>query len=608
MAIINTGLGWYADDAWLKQESGLIGSIEQGGGGGPIKLTTEWRYYYRATSMSPQYQYWWYRLVSGGPYYLAVTDPVNRKTVSGLTEVVGTVIERYGKSNSTEPPYDGDGGSYYSVTVPSIAKIPGTNYINWGGGTYTGPVESTILPTYNSPFDAASAIGIENEYYKLNSGYAACGFVKYKTNASTTVLAPFAISSVWTSTTLSADGSGSMPMSQSSQAKDNMIFWLSIGASGLDDGTVNGPYVNFAPLVLDDAALFRLLTKTVKLGVGTYTSTDPYSEGGTSEPGGGETGSYTLVQDPIDFPSIPSFSYANAGFFSIWIPSDESLQELAQYMWETDIDTEGFWKKLIADPIDLVIGLSVVPFYVQPDSTPKSVSIGWVDTGVKMDYTDDQYCDVDCGSVTIDPYWDAYLDYNPYTSIEIYLPYIGVRRLNADEVTGKTLHVKYRIDIVSGSCVAMIKVDDAVLYHFTGSCSIPVPITSYQMQGLVSKAITVGTSVAGAVATGGVLPMAGAVASAASLAATKQQAARAGNLGNAAGLLDTQKPYLIVTRPNQALPEHQNEYTGYPSFITENFGDLVGYTEIETTHLHGIPCTNAELAEIETLLKSGVIF
>ena len=83
---------------------------------------------------------------------------------------------------------------------------------------------------------------------------------------------------------------------------------------------------------------------------------------------------------------------------------------------------------------------------------------------------------------------------------------------------------------------------------------------------------------------------------------------KSGSMGGTGGMLGVQKPYLIISRPRQALPSNQNTFSGYPSFITEKLGDLSGYTEIDSIHLENVPATEPELSEIESLLKGGVIF
>lgn len=333
---------------------------------------------------------------------------------------------------------------------------------------------------------------------------------------------------------------------------------------------------------------------------------NPYSPGGTSEPGGGVDGDYTLVHDIISIPDKPQLSALSTGFVSIWTPNETQIRDLARFMWNADLLTIDFWRKLVADPIDLIYSLAIFPCDIVPDGND-IVCVGLTSTGVRMDYYNSQYFDVDCGSVMMSKYWDAYLDYNPYTKVSIYLPYIGVKPLNVDEVMGDRIAVKYRIDLASGVCVAFIRCGDSVLYQFSGNCATQIPVTSLQFADLVRSAVSLGTAVGATLATAGAAGPA-AISAAASLAMSKPDVAHSGAIGNAAGLMAVQRPYLIVTRPRQALPEDQEVYTGFPSFITQDFTELEGYTEVDSVHLHNIPATQAEVDEINKLLHEGVIF
>ena len=111
------------------------------------------------------------------------------------------------------------------------------------------------------------------------------------------------------------------------------------------------------------------------------------------------------------------------------------------------------------------------------------------------------------------------------------------------------------------------------------------------------------------VATGGAsAPMAAGMIASTAVNGMKPNVEKSGSMSGTGGMLGIQTPFLILTRPRQALPARQNKFTGYPSFITESLGDLSGYTEIEEIHLENISATESELSEIENLLKSGVIF
>ena len=336
------------------------------------------------------------------------------------------------------------------------------------------------------------------------------------------------------------------------------------------------------------------------------TPPDPYDPGGGSGTGGG-TGSFDGTGDDIDIPGLPTLSATDTGFITLFNPSTGQLQALANYMWSSGFDLDTF-KKLFADPMDCILGLSIVPVAV-PNGGSKAVSVGNISTGVSMTVAASQYVEVDCGTLNVNEYWGAYLDYDPYTKAEIYLPYIGTHPVAVDDIMGKAVRVVYHIDILSGACTAFVKCGGSVLYEFIGQCSSSIPITGNDWTNVINGVLTVAGAIGSMVATGGAsAPMAAGVIAATATNSMKPNVEKSGSMSGTGGMLAVQTPYLILTRPRQALPSGQNSFMGYPSFITESLGSLSGYTEIESVHLEGINATEQELSEIESLLKSGVIF
>lgn len=352
---------------------------------------------------------------------------------------------------------------------------------------------------------------------------------------------------------------------------------------------------------------------------------DPFSNGGTTEGTGGPSGgsgggNFDHTSDPIDIPSLPTLSAVDTGFITLFNPSAAQLRDLATYMWSNPLFDLDAWKKIFADPMDAILGLSIVPVNV-PSGSAAPVTVGNISTGVSMTKATAQYVEVDCGSLNVSEFWGAYLDYAPYTKCEINLPYCGIHPIDIDDIMGKTVTVKYHIDILSGACTAFVKCGDSVLYEFVGQCAASIPITGDNWTNVINGVMQIAASVGSMVATGGLAaPVTGAnavesvgkaVAIDASIASTimsmKPAIEKSGSLGGVGGMLATQKPYLILSRPRQALPVNQNTFTGYPSYITFVLSDLSGYTEIESIHLENVPATSAELDEIITLLKGGVI-
>jgi len=337
---------------------------------------------------------------------------------------------------------------------------------------------------------------------------------------------------------------------------------------------------------------------------------DPYTPGeegdidGPSGPGGGE-GDHDTTSDPIAIPNLPTKSAVDTGFITLFRPSLGELRALADYMWNGLFDINNL-KKLFADPMDVILGLSIVPGPV-PAGSQADVSIGNISTGVSMTKAADQFFTVDCGTLKPTEFWGAYLDYSPYTKVDIYLPFIGMRSLSIDDVMEKNVNVVYHVDILSGACVAFIKSGDQVLYTHIGQCASSIPINGNDWTNTINGILSMAAAIAGTVATGGAAaPMLmGQAANITNI--LKPSVARSGGMGGMGGMLGIQKPYLILTRPRQCVPGNQNIYKGYPAFITRALGDLSGMTSVEDIHLAVAGATQEELEEIERLLKEGVM-
>lgn len=336
-----------------------------------------------------------------------------------------------------------------------------------------------------------------------------------------------------------------------------------------------------------------------------------------SEPGGGDgagTGADIETIDKMEVPDLPTIDVNNCGFITTYYATLGQIRSLANFLWSNAFDLDTF-KKLFSDPMQCIIGLGIVP--IQPVVTgTQTVHFGDIDSGIAMS-TCAQYAQLDCGSVNIKPYIGSFLDYAPYVNISIYLPYIGIRELSADDVMNDTVSVTYNVDVLTGGCAAIVSTaKKGVLYQFNGNCITNVPLTSVNYAAAIQNAVTaVGSvaSLAAGVATGAApLTMAGVAGlanSAANVACnSKQTVQRSGNMGGSAGMLSVQTPYLIINRPKLSVPDKLNKYTGNTANMTMALNSVKGFTMIDYIHLDGIACTDAERNELLSILKEGVIF
>lgn len=254
---------------------------------------------------------------------------------------------------------------------------------------------------------------------------------------------------------------------------------------------------------------------------------DSNQQGGTSVSGGGQ-GTFDNTSDVVPIPPLPTLSASGCGLITLFRPTLVELQALGSYLWTNITDFIENLNKLFMNPMDYIISLNIFPCNPSVGS-PRSINIGSVTTSILMPPVMSQWYEFDCGTININEYWGSALDYAPNTKISLFLPFIGSVSLNTDEVMGKRLSIKYRIDLLSGQCVAMVTVaglsdsTGTVYYQYTGECAVSVPLTGADWSRIYSAAIgAIGAAVTGGIAAGA----AGAAAGGATAALVTKDAAQ----------------------------------------------------------------------------------
>lgn len=374
----------------------------------------------------------------------------------------------------------------------------------------------------------------------------------------------------------------------------------------------NGGNTNRLTVSCGVLGLIPAISRLTKLNGYTVTNItdDPYLNilGDPSTTGGGHgTGDFST--DIIAESDAPSVSAIDSGFISAYSPSIAQLNALASYMWTSNFQTN--LAKLFGDnAMGTIIGLGVIPV-TPPIGGSRNVVLGNVDTGIAMPTVTGQYVKVDCGSVTLLPKYDAFLDYEPYTGVDLFLPYIGTVQLSVNDVMGKTIRVVYIVDVISGACVAEVLCNGSVYYTFNGCCLTQLPVTNNDYSNVFHSAIQAAISLSGAIAGafgGSVGSVVSGVAGVADAAINAHPVVnRSGSVAGSCGAMGVQTPYLIMSVPKMVDANAQNAYIGYPNFTTVYLSSISGYTEVENINVAGLHATQEEQDEIKRLLKEGVI-
>ena len=294
---------------------------------------------------------------------------------------------------------------------------------------------------------------------------------------------------------------------------------------------------------------------------------------------------------------VPPVGKASS-LWSIYNPTLEQVNQFGSWLWSSNFVEQ--LKKLFSDPMQAIIGLHKVYSPVQT-SGQGTIKCGYLDSGVQSKLVSEQYITVDCGSVDLQEYFGNVFDYPPYTDVSIYLPFIGIRHLDPSDVMRSTISIKYRIDVLTGACLAEVNVQrDAAggtLYTFSGDAAVRYPVSSGSYMGIVSGLIGVATSVV----SGNLLPALGGVTR------LHTNVERSGSFTGNSGAMGSKVPYLIISRPQTAMADKFETLSGYPSNTYTLLSDCKGFTQVKYCHVENLSATETEKKEIESLLKEGVI-
>ena len=224
---------------------------------------------------------------------------------------------------------------------------------------------------------------------------------------------------------------------------------------------------------------------------------------------------------------------------------------------------------------------------------------------------------------------DNFMDYDPYTKYEIYIPYLSYIEVSADQILNNRLIVYYVVDYQSGSAqVTLYDVTNGKTIY-TSSCQLGVKIgvTSSNARevadnensnniGLAVGLLTSVLATAGGVATYNPVAVMGGLISGGSTIAKYIQNQNtnyklgSGNISTSnGGVYASQDVKVRITRLK---PKDYNEdyfkLRGKPLNKIMQLKDLSGFTIVGDEHLENFgSATKGENDEIKSLLNTGII-
>lgn len=142
------------------------------------------------------------------------------------------------------------------------------------------------------------------------------------------------------------------------------------------------------------------------------------------------------------------------------------------------------------NPIDYIVSLNIFPFNI---SSPINVnlSIGGItvkkspflensenvavkEIALNSDFTQSIF---DFGTISINPHFNDFRDYEPFTKCELQLPYCGNYNVDLKKFMGKNLSLKYVVDYNTGACTALIFLNSLLIDIVDGQIAYSIPLS-----------------------------------------------------------------------------------------------------------------------------------
>ena len=235
---------------------------------------------------------------------------------------------------------------------------------------------------------------------------------------------------------------------------------------------------------------------------------------------------------------------------------------------------------------------------------------------------------------TIKPKYNNFLDYEPYTTYEIYLPFYGWLKLNSYQILNQQLVVNYVPQVDSEQCTiiiskgAVVGGSKEVIAEVTCQLGIQIPINSTNVErinrektantlnSIVGTISGVAVAGAGAVTgnplavVGGASMAIGSLTSGLSKNMTMLPSAQSKTGSSYDGAVGDRTFKLRITYPKIAVDDISKyaKYIGRPLQTNVKLNTLTGYTIVGGVHIENLDtATDNEKTDIENQLRKGVI-
>lgn len=136
---------------------------------------------------------------------------------------------------------------------------------------------------------------------------------------------------------------------------------------------------------------------------------------------------------------------------------------------------------LTQNPIDCIVDLRRYPMEI-PKADSCLLKLGKYETivgGYTMEKTVYNYL-FELRQPIYPLFGDSFIDYEPYTHFELYIPFCGTVSIEPADILGRKLAVQLVVDFTTGTCTAYVMSDNLVIKSAQGQIAIDIPVSGIQ--------------------------------------------------------------------------------------------------------------------------------
>lgn len=211
------------------------------------------------------------------------------------------------------------------------------------------------------------------------------------------------------------------------------------------------------------------------------------------------------VYDP-DLPPVPENDYSTETDWHVvsdlttmtqrYVLNAAAVQHLGRELWtissdliddgQGSVDYNNLNDKMLdtfltQNPIDCIVDLRRYPLEI-PKGSSTLLKLGKYETtvgGYVMNKTAVAY-NFTMSKKILPLFGDSFLDYEPYTHFELYIPFCGTVSLEPADILGRKLSVRLVVDFTTGTATAYVLSDKLVIKSAQGQIAIDIPVSGVQ--------------------------------------------------------------------------------------------------------------------------------